>query len=541
MITSQQNTKLLLHCNGADGSTTFTDSSINTHTVNAIGNAQIDTDQYKFGSSSVLFDGSNDYLAVSDSDDWFFDTSDFTIDFFTRFNSFNDNQRYVFCGQLNNNNIWWRFMRESSNKLMFQAYSAYSGLYFGYTSVNDWKPNLNQWYHIAIVRNGSAIKIFINGQSISLTVNQAINSFPNFSGTLNIGAWVADGTFPGVYNYGIDGWIDEFRIVKGEAYWWSNFTPPTTEYVLSVYQGNNLNIAYDNGFFVANNININYGIFKAIYDNIDLLYNIGFTVENDISLIYNLFKLVNNNIQLLQNIGSLIENNVSFQYLIRQIVNNDISLLQDIGFLVENNLQLLYKLSNYVTKNTRIPFFVLNDIKKTLQYTYDIGQTVNNNINFLYNTKAYVSKNVWIRYRTYQQILKDFQVIYNLGKDVAKDFETIYNSIAYVTNDNIFKQNIGSLIDNDIQTLYNSKAYVTKNIQYPYGIQWDVYRQFRTINNLASYVGNNAELIYNLLNEINRDLQIVFNNESSVQPESIYKLYINLKKLEKLKLNLHLD
>ena len=48
-------TKLLLHCNGTDGSTTFTDEIGKTVTAN--GNAQIDTAQSKFGGASGLFDG----------------------------------------------------------------------------------------------------------------------------------------------------------------------------------------------------------------------------------------------------------------------------------------------------------------------------------------------------------------------------------------------------------------------------------------------------------------------------------------------------
>jgi len=39
---------LLLHMNGTDGSTTFTDSSSATHTVTTVGNAAISTDQFKF-------------------------------------------------------------------------------------------------------------------------------------------------------------------------------------------------------------------------------------------------------------------------------------------------------------------------------------------------------------------------------------------------------------------------------------------------------------------------------------------------------------
>ncbi len=49
------NTKLLLHCNGVDGSTTFTDSETTPKTVTVQGSAQIDTAQSKFGGASGLF------------------------------------------------------------------------------------------------------------------------------------------------------------------------------------------------------------------------------------------------------------------------------------------------------------------------------------------------------------------------------------------------------------------------------------------------------------------------------------------------------
>ncbi len=64
------NTKLLLHCNGTDGSTTFTDSETTPKTVTAQGSAQIDTAQSKFGGASGLFTTQNtntelDYMEYS--------------------------------------------------------------------------------------------------------------------------------------------------------------------------------------------------------------------------------------------------------------------------------------------------------------------------------------------------------------------------------------------------------------------------------------------------------------------------------------------
>lgn len=78
-------TKLLLHCNGPDGSTNFVDDSASHHTVTAIDNAQLDTSEKKFGTASGLFSENYDFLSISDSVDWDFGTGDFTIDFWVRF------------------------------------------------------------------------------------------------------------------------------------------------------------------------------------------------------------------------------------------------------------------------------------------------------------------------------------------------------------------------------------------------------------------------------------------------------------------------
>ena len=57
--------QLLLHCNGTDGATTFTDSAPTPKAVTAYGNAHVETDQAKFGTASAAFDGNGDYLTVT--------------------------------------------------------------------------------------------------------------------------------------------------------------------------------------------------------------------------------------------------------------------------------------------------------------------------------------------------------------------------------------------------------------------------------------------------------------------------------------------
>ena len=74
-------THLLIHADGTNGSTTFTDASLRMNPITANGDAQISTAQSKFGDSSAYFDGTGDYLSVADREDFDFGTSNFTIDF----------------------------------------------------------------------------------------------------------------------------------------------------------------------------------------------------------------------------------------------------------------------------------------------------------------------------------------------------------------------------------------------------------------------------------------------------------------------------
>jgi len=74
---------LLLHCDGTNGSTTFTDKSPTPKAVAALGNAQVSTARSQFGGASALFDGTGDYLtvgAISDFKHLHDDATDYAIE-----------------------------------------------------------------------------------------------------------------------------------------------------------------------------------------------------------------------------------------------------------------------------------------------------------------------------------------------------------------------------------------------------------------------------------------------------------------------------
>jgi len=221
-IDVDNHTKLLLHCNGSDGSTSFPDSSNYNKSVTANGNAQVDTAQSKFGGASAEFDGISDYLSIPDSDDWNFGDGDFTIDFWVRFNTLGINQ--ALYSQTDNGNNRFNLILQSNGTIAF--YCAVSGTPQAHYTTVSLSPSINTWCHVVLVRYATTIYIFFNGVSQSLTITNAIgtNDLGNRSSDLNIGY----DTFYSMWS--VDGWIDEFRVSKGIARWTSNFTPAIDEY-----------------------------------------------------------------------------------------------------------------------------------------------------------------------------------------------------------------------------------------------------------------------------------------------------------------------
>jgi len=208
--------ELLLHMNGTDGSTTFIDSSDNGFTVVANGDAQIDTDQSKFNGSSGLFDGTGDYLSITDDPALALGSGDFTIDLWARFSSSAGVE--VFASKSTASRSW-RFYYQSS-VIGFE----YSTNGIGYTAnvTKSWSPSLNVWYHIAITYDGTDLKFYIDGVWIgSGAISGAI--FDNAGVPVQVGS-------ESINSFYFHGWLAEFRMLVGYADWDGSFTPQTSPY-----------------------------------------------------------------------------------------------------------------------------------------------------------------------------------------------------------------------------------------------------------------------------------------------------------------------
>lgn len=206
--------ELMIQFDGADAATTYTAET--GQTVTFVNQAEIDTAQKQYGTSSLLLDGTGDYTSVPDSDDWNFGSGDFTIDMWIRFAADEDVTLY---GQENG----------APSRVQLKYYQSNSRIYFAAVDTTDkaqywgtFAVSTDTWYHVAAVRNGTSFYIFIDGTSLSLTTDTAIstNSLPDVAAAV----WFGGDDLESLYH---NGWIDNVRVTKGTALWTADFTPPS--------------------------------------------------------------------------------------------------------------------------------------------------------------------------------------------------------------------------------------------------------------------------------------------------------------------------
>ena len=184
------------------------------HTITRQSTTQHSTAQKKFGSSSILFNGTSDTLTVSDSNDWAL--TDFTIEMWIRTGTINRDLIEQATANAVGSTSFSMWVSSSHIYATFSDGSTYTPLTCSST-VTD-----NNWHHIAAVRSGSSIAVYIDGTSEqTATMSAQLN---NVATGVKIGRCDntgAAGWFPG--------YMDEIRI-SNVARWTSNFTPPTASY-----------------------------------------------------------------------------------------------------------------------------------------------------------------------------------------------------------------------------------------------------------------------------------------------------------------------
>ena len=187
--------------------------------LETVGDAKIVTSTKKFGTGSMYFDGTGDYLA-SYTDltkiNCTFRTGDFTIEAWVNFATVGTNLGIV--------DVWssttgapvgpWYMYRLSTNVIGFGIHGA------GPLVSSTTNTAASTWYHVAVTRSGTSLRMFING----ILESSATNSSDLVASGLNLGLISTP--------YLMNGYIDDFRITKGVARYTANFTPPTSTFLV---------------------------------------------------------------------------------------------------------------------------------------------------------------------------------------------------------------------------------------------------------------------------------------------------------------------
>jgi len=202
-LTNISNTSLLLNMTNAG---IFDNAQMND--LETVGNAQVSTSVVKYGTGSMAFDGSGDYLVGRTTDLLSFNTGDFTVEMWVYPNSVAGNIVLIDTRSSGTDSGWAFYINSSSKLALFTSnadrITAGSAL------------SASTWTHVVLARSGSTLAIYMNGvQSATATYSTTMTC----PGRISIASGF-DNAAP------LNGYLDDLRITKGVARYISTFTPP---------------------------------------------------------------------------------------------------------------------------------------------------------------------------------------------------------------------------------------------------------------------------------------------------------------------------
>ena len=194
--------------------------------LETVGNAQVSTSVVKYGTGSMLFDGSGDYLVRPDAEFLRLSSGDFTIEAWVYLtgNQPQFDGGVASYGATTTFAGWTVGISGSSaggtlNRLLYGVNASASGgaPLYGVNGIA-----LNTWTHIAVTKSGTTVRLFING---SLDNSGTVTATPTTSTSyfFYVGTQAYD---PTATTRQFAGYIDDLRITKGTARYIGNFTPP---------------------------------------------------------------------------------------------------------------------------------------------------------------------------------------------------------------------------------------------------------------------------------------------------------------------------
>ena len=181
------------------------------------GDTQLSTTEKKFGTASVLFDGTGDYLELATSSDFGFGTGDYAIEAFVHPTTIAAGK--IFDFRTASPDVAALIDMDGSGTIRLNVN--------GSNVITGGTLTVNTWTHIAVSRVSGTTSLFVNGSRVGSPYTDS-NNYGNTK-PLKIGA-----NFNGADAF--TGYIDEIRISKGAARYANaaSITLPTAAFVADV-------------------------------------------------------------------------------------------------------------------------------------------------------------------------------------------------------------------------------------------------------------------------------------------------------------------
>jgi hypothetical protein len=206
-FTAVANTSLL--CN-------FTNAGIFDNTgknnLETVGDAQIDTTTKKYGTGSMEFDGTGDWLKLFTTPNITLGSGDFTFEGWIYLNTVSGAQIIFDQRPASNQGVY---------PVLYMNGAAMTWYINSSAAITSSNLSTSTWYHFAIVRSSGSTKLYIDGTQSGSTYSDTNNYLASRS-YIGISAFDETG--------GLNGYIDDLRITKGVARYTSAFTPPTAAF-----------------------------------------------------------------------------------------------------------------------------------------------------------------------------------------------------------------------------------------------------------------------------------------------------------------------
>jgi hypothetical protein len=216
-LTTTSGTSLLLNYTNA----AIYDNAV-MNNLETVGNAMVSTSVKKYGTGSLAFDGTGDWLSVPDSQNFNFGSGNFTIEFWIYLNSVSGTIGIL--GKRTNEANYAPFIMIVTSSAL-KVYMSINGSLWAVNGLSTSTLSTSTWYNIAVTRSGSTVYMFLNGTSVGSTGTLSGALMTNTS-PLYIGA---DSGSPSGSST-LNGYIDDLRVTKGYARYTANFTPPTSQF-----------------------------------------------------------------------------------------------------------------------------------------------------------------------------------------------------------------------------------------------------------------------------------------------------------------------